>query len=194
MPDVNAPPGWTYNPAAWSQRLPIVGAAVIGFFIAGYLALYQAGVFGSVWDPVFGGGSAVVLSSWVAEGAERSVGLSDAALGALGYLADAVAGLVGGTRRWRTMPWVVVLFGLLVGPLGAVSITLVILQPFVGGWCFLCLVTAFISILMIGPAMDEVLASLQHLCAEGRAGRSVWWTFWGLAAKAPVAQPGAAGG
>ena len=163
MPDPNAPPGWSYNPASWAQRLPIIGAAAVGFVIAGYLALCQAGVFESVWDPVFGSGSAVVLNSWVAKGAERYLGVSDAALGALGYLCDAVAGVIGGTRRWRTMPWVVLLFGVLVGPLGAVSIALVILQPFVGGWCFLCLVTAFISVLMIGPAMDEVLASLQHL-------------------------------
>jgi hypothetical protein len=193
VPDPNAPPGWSYNPASWSQRLPIVGAAVIGFFIAGYLALYQAGVFATVWDPVFGSGSIVVLNSWVAQGAERTLGVSDAALGALGYLADAVAGVVGGNRRWKTMPWVVLLFGVFVGPLGAVSITLVILQPFVGGWCFLCLVTAFISVLMIGPAMDEVLASLQYLRAEQRAGRSVWWAFWGLGERGPsaAAQPAA---
>ena len=186
MPEPNAPPGWTYNPAAWSQRLPIVGAAVVGFLIAGYLALYQAGVFETVWDPVFGAGSAIVLSSWVAEGTERYLGLSDAALGALGYLADAVAGVIGGTRRWKTMPWIVLLFGFFVGPLGAVSIALVILQPFVGGWCFLCLVTAFISVVMIGPAMDEVLASLQYLRAEARAGRSVWQAFWGLSDAEPT--------
>jgi uncharacterized membrane protein len=179
MSDPHAPPGWSYNPASWPQRLPIVGAAVVGFLIAGYLALYQAGVFATVWDPVFGAGSAVVLNSWVAEGAVRYLGVSDAALGTFGYLADAVAGLIGGARRWRTMPWIVLLFGVFVGPLGAVSITLVILQPFVGGWCFLCLVTAFISVLMIGPAMDEVLACLQYLRAEGRAGRSVWRAFWG---------------
>jgi hypothetical protein len=33
---------------------------------------------------------------------------------------------------------------------------------------------------MIGPAMDEVLASLQHLKHEKRRGRSVWRAFWGL--------------
>jgi hypothetical protein len=180
MPESNAPPGWSYNPASWAQRLPIVAAAIVGFLIAGYLALYQAGVFETIWDPIFGAGSIVVLNSWVAQGSERYLCVSDAALGALGYLGDAVAGLIGGTRRWKTMPWLVLLFGFLVGPLGAVSITLVILQPFIGGWCFLCLITAFISVIMIGPAMDEVLASLQFLRAESRAGRSVWQAFWGL--------------
>jgi hypothetical protein len=189
--DPDAPPGWSYNPAAWGQRLPIVGLAAVGFVIAAYLALYQARVFETVWDPVFGPGSEVVLNSAVAKWTERNLGVGDAALGALGYAADVVAGLIGGTRRWRTMPWVVVLFGLFVGPLGAVSVLLVILQPFVGGWCLLCLVTAVISVLMIGPAMDEVLASLQHLRAEHRAGRSWWRALWGLppAPAGPVAVP-----
>src|SRR5690606_22524495 len=26
------PPGWNYNPSAWSQRAPIVGLAMLGFF------------------------------------------------------------------------------------------------------------------------------------------------------------------
>jgi hypothetical protein len=37
---------------------------------------------------------------------------------------------------------------------------------------------------MIGPAMDEVLASLQFLRSERRRGRSVWRAFWGLAPRA----------
>ena len=180
MTDPDIPPGWSYNPASWPQRVPIVIAAAIGFLIAGYLALYQAGVFPTVWDPVFGDGSAVVLNSWVATGTERTLGVSDAALGAFGYFADILTGVIGSARRWRTMPWLVVLFGLFVGPLGAISILLVILQPFVGGWCLLCLVTAFISIILIGPAMDEVLASLQHLRREADADRSVWRALWGL--------------
>src|SRR5687767_2071552 len=119
------PPGWDYNPASWGQRLPIVALALIGFAIAGYLALYQVDAIQTVWEPFFGDGSEIILNSWVSE----LVPFSDAALGALGYLADAVAGVIGGRKRWRTMPWIVVLFGLLVGPLGFVSILLVILQP-----------------------------------------------------------------
>lgn len=194
MTDADTPPGWSYNPASWPQRLPIVATAAVGFLIAGYLALYQARVFPTVWDPAFGDGSQVVLNSWVAKRTEQTFGVSDAALGAFGYLADAVTGVIGGTRRWRTMPWLVALFGLLVGPLGAVSILLVILQPFVGGWCLLCLVTAFISVVMIGPAMDEVLASLQHLRREHDAGRSVWRAFWGLAPEPPGTAVVATGG
>jgi uncharacterized membrane protein len=192
MDDRDTPPGWSYNPASWPQRLPIIGLALLGFVIAGYLALYQLRVVPTVWEPFFGQGSEVILNSWVS----KLLPISDAALGALGYLADAVAGAVGGRRRWRTMPWVVVLFGLLVGPLGAISVLLVILQPVLfDAWCTLCLVTAVISVVMIGPAMDEVLSSLQHLRHEYDRGRSLWRAFWGLGDRPSVAtlSPGVGG-
>ena len=190
VPDPTAPPGWSYNPAAWGQRLPIVAAAAVGFVIAMYLALYQWRVFDGVYEPLFGDGSRVILrESAASRWSERTFSVPDAFLGALGYLADAVSGAVGGPRRWRTMPWLVVLFGILVGPLGAVSVLLVVLQPFSGGWCALCLLTAVISVAMIGPATDEVLASLQHVRAEQRAGRSGWRAFWGVGSR-----PAAAGG
>ena len=92
-----------------------------------------------------------------------------------------MSGVIGGKKRWRTMPWMVVLFGIAVGPLGLVSVLLVILQPTLfDTWCTLCLTTAVISIVMIGPSMDEVLASLQYLKREKARGRPFWRTFWGL--------------
>jgi hypothetical protein len=95
-------------------------------------------------------------------------------------LLDAVTGVIGGTNRWRTKPWIVVLFGIATGPLGLVSVVLVILQPLaVGAWCTLCIVTAIISIVMISPAMDELLASLQYLQRVHQAGYSLWDAFWG---------------
>jgi hypothetical protein len=170
------PPGWDYNPSSWRQRAPIIAMAAIGFAIAAYLALYQIGVVRTVWEPFFGRGSERILHSWVS----RLLPVSDAALGALAYLADAVTGVVGGRARWRTMPWVVILFGVAVGPLGAVSILLVILQPVLfETWCTLCIVTAAISVLMIGPAMDEVLASLQYLKRQMAQGGRLWPAFWG---------------
>jgi hypothetical protein len=171
------PPGWDYNPSAWSQRVPIVALAVAGTAIAAYLAAYQVGLVERVWEPFFGSGSKTILHSWVS----RLLPISDAALGALSYFLDALTGIIGGQKRWKTMPWLVILFGVLVGPLGAVSVLLVILQPVLfGTWCTLCLVTAVISVAMIGPAMDEVLASLQFLRRQTRAGSRAWPTFWGL--------------
>ena len=172
----DVPPGWSYNPSSWPQRLPIVGLALVGTAIAVYLTLYQVRVLPGVWEPFFGDGSRVILNSKVS----RLLPVPDAALGAFGYFVDAVTGVVGGRGRWRTMPWIVIVFGLAVGPLGAVSILLVVLQPvLLDAWCTLCLASAVISVLMIGPAMDEFLASLQHMRREHDRGRSLWRSFWG---------------
>jgi uncharacterized membrane protein len=179
----DVPPGWTDNPSSWAERWPIIGLALVGFGVASYLALYQVRVIGAVWEPFFGRGSQVILDSPVS----RVLPVPDAALGALGYLADAVTGAIGGRARWRSLPWMVILFGIAVGPLGAVSVLLVILQPvFYDAWCTLCLASAVVSVAMIGPALDEVLASLQHLGRARAEGRSVWRVLWGLA---PDARP-----
>jgi uncharacterized membrane protein len=172
------PAGWSYNPSSWSERLPIVGLALIGFVIASYLALYQLRVFTNVWEPFFGDGSRTILNSSVS----RILPIPDAALGAFGYLLDAITGIIGGRARWRKMPWIVVIFGLAVGPLGIISVLLVILQPVLfDAWCTLCLASALISVLMIGPAADEVLASLQFVKRERLQRHSLWRAFWGIA-------------
>ncbi len=140
----------------------------------------------TVWEPFFGQGSRVILTSSVS----RLLPIPDAALGALGYVLDAVTGAVGGRGRWRSMPWIVIVFGLAVGPLGAASILLVILQPVLfDAWCTLCLASAAISVAMIGPAMDELLASLQHVKRAGDHGRSRWRAFWGLDASEDSGTP-----
>lgn len=180
MTDDAIPRDWSYNPSEWSQRLPIVALALVGFGVASYLALYQWGFFETVWEPFFGDGSRVILNSRVS----RILPVPDAALGALAYLVDAVTGAVGGRERWRKMPWIVILFGLAIGPLGAISILLVILQPVMfDSWCTFCLASAAISISMIWPAMDELLASLQHIKRESARGSSRWRVFWGVEKK-----------
>lgn len=174
--DCDSPPGWSYNPSAWSQRLPLVGLALIGFSIATYLALYQIGLLPRVWEPFFGEGSRIILTSRIS----HLLPIPDAALGAFGYLLDTVTGVIGRRARWCTLPWMVVVFGVAVGPLGAVSVLLVIFQPVLfHAWCTLCLASAVISIVMIGPAMDELLASLQYLKRIHLQGGSVWRAFWG---------------
>lgn len=172
----NIPPGWDYNPSSWSQRIPLIVVALIGFLIALYLGLYQVEIFPTVWEPFFGNGSERVLNSFISE----AFPVPDALLGAFGYVLDVVTGIIGKTGRWKTMPWIVVLFGIAVGPLGLISVVLVISQPvLVGAWCTLCIVTAILSIVMIGPAVDELLASLQYLQKVKRNGHSVWKAFWG---------------
>lgn len=171
-----APPGWDTNPSAWRERLPIVGLGALGFVVALYLTAFQYGWIEAVWEPFFGDGSREILQSRVSE----VLPIKDAALGAIGYLLDVVSGALYGQDRWRRQPWIVILFGIAVGPLGAGSILLVILQPvLIGNFCTLCLLTAVISVAMIGPAMDEVLASLQFLRRARDEGRSLWAAFWG---------------
>jgi len=171
------PQGWDYNPSEWSQRLPIVALACLGAAIAAYLGAFQLGIVDDVWEPFFGSGSVTILTS----GVSRVLPVPDAILGALGYFVDAVSGLIGGRCRWRTMPWIVIIFGVAVGPLGAVSMLLVVLQPVLfDAWCTLCLASAVISVVMIGPSMDEVLASLQHV-ASRPANVSWWRAMWGKA-------------
>lgn len=175
---MSVPPGWQVNPSSWPQRLPIVAVAMVGFVIAVYLALFQYEVIPDVWEPFFGDGARTILTSPLSE----FFPVSDAALGAAGYLLDAIAGVIGGVARWRTMPWIVVVFGLAIGPFGLASILLVIAQPALySTYCTLCLVTAVISLVMIPPAVDEVLASLQYLRRVRREGGSVWRAFLGRA-------------
>lgn len=175
VPGPNAPEGWSYNPSAWSQRVGIIALALVQFFIARHLAAYQLRHIGEPWDPIFADGTRRVLDSDVS----KAFPISDVGFGAFTYLLEALAGLLGGTRRWRTMPWAVLLFGLLVVPVGVVSIVLVILQPLaVGAWCFLCLVTAILTVFMISPAVDEVVATGQFLLRARREGRSLWRIFW----------------
>jgi uncharacterized membrane protein len=154
--DVNAPP-WKHNPSSWRQRIPICLLAAVAFLIAAYMALYQWRLIGDVWDPIFGEQTRHVLDSEVSERMRRWFRIPDAALGALAYLGDLVFGLAGSTRRWQYRPWMVLLFGLDVIPLGIVSAVLVVMQgTVVGAWCFLCLVTAVISLLLVALAYDEV--------------------------------------
>lgn len=175
IPGPNVPPGWSYNPSGMLQRAPIITLAFFGFFIAQYMAGYQLGYHEGARDPFFGEGTREVLTSDVSE----AFPVPDAGLGAVVYLIEAMLGFAGGRSRWRTMPWMVLLFGMLVVPAGVVAILLIILQPLaVGAWCTFCLATAVITLLMISPASDEALASLQFLGRSRRAGRSLWRTFW----------------
>ena len=60
-------------------------------------------------------------------------------------------------------------------------------------YCTLCLASAVISVTMTAPAMDEVLASLQHLRRVRLAGGSVWRAVLGRGGPQPD-EPLAAGG
>jgi hypothetical protein len=183
--DVGAPARpWKHNPSSWRHRVPICVLAMVAFAAATWMALYQWGLVDDVWDPVFGGQTRRVLDSEVSESLRGWFGIPDAALGALAYLGDVIFGLAGSTRRWQFRPWLVLLFGLDVIPLGIVSAVLVVMQgTVVGAWCFLCLVSAVISLALVAMAYDEVWSSIVYLRDGWRSDRSwrgTWRRFWGV--------------
>jgi uncharacterized membrane protein len=177
------PEPWSYNPSKWSQRVFICLIAAVATVIALYMGLYQWKLIPSVWDPVFGSSSMQVLDSDLSHQITRWIGIPDAILGALAYLSDVIFALAGSTRRWQDRPWLVILFGIDVIPVGFVSALLVFMQGFVvHHFCFLCLVSACISLLLIALSYDEVLSSvifLRRVWKRSKSGKFLWHTFWG---------------
>jgi hypothetical protein len=180
MDKSTVPAGWSYSPSSWPQRLPMIMLAVFGFLIARYLAAYQLGHVESVWDPIFGSpvaenGTEYIITSSVSQ----AFPISDAGLGATAYMIEALMGAMGSAKRWRTMPWMVTFFFILVVPLGAVSIGFIIIQPImIGTYCTLCLIQAFAMLLMIPLALDEVVAMGQYMLRSRREGRPLIRTFF----------------
>lgn len=177
------PPGWSYSPSSWFQRLPIIVLAFIGFFISSYMTAYQLGHIDTIWEPFFTGAIAGDGKNATAEIITSSVSqawpVPDAGMGALVYLLEILVGVAGSTSRWRTMPWLVVLFGTLIVPMGVVSITFIIIQPILlDTWCTLCLIAASAMLLQIPFSLDELVATGQFLKRRQQQGHSVLRVFF----------------
>lgn len=173
QPDI--PPGWAYTPASWPQRLPIAALGLVGFFISYYMSAYQLGHIDRVWDPFFGDGTMKIITSEVS----RAWPVADAGLGAVAYMLEFLMTIMGGKNRWRTMPWMVLGLGVLIVPLGGVSIFFIIIQPIViGTWCTLCLIAAFAMALMVTYSLDEIVATGQFLVDARNKRKPFWRTFW----------------
>lgn len=170
------PLGWTYNPSSWTQRMPIILMALFGLYVSRYLAGYQLGHIPHVWDPFFEGSRTdpqngteeVIMSSL-----SKAFPVSDAALGGYTYLLEILTGVVGSVARWRTMPWLVILFGLMIAPLGVTSIAFIIIQPIlIGTWSIVALLGAAAILVQIPYSLDEMIATIQFLRRRQRAGRN----------------------
>jgi nucleoside-diphosphate-sugar epimerase/uncharacterized membrane protein len=177
-PDI--PSGWDYSPSEWQQRFPIIVLAVVGLIVSRYMAAYQLGHTDAVWEPFFNvpgpkNGTESIITSSLSE----AWPVPDAGLGAMVYILEIITGFVGSRRRWRTMPWVVVAFGIMIVPLGVVSITFIIIQPILlGTWCTLCLIGAAAMLVQIPYSLDELVATGQFLRRRHKAGRSVLQVFF----------------
>jgi uncharacterized membrane protein len=169
------PVGWSYNPSSWPQRWIMIVLGFLGLVVSRYLAAFQMGYLTGVVDPLFGRSSEHVLNSSMS----LSLPISDAGVGAVAYTFEFLMGFMGSPSRWRTMPWMVALFGILVIPLGFVHIFLVVSQPItVGAWCFFCIVAACIMLPMIPLEVDEVVAMIQHTIQSVKNGERFWNVFW----------------
>lgn len=161
--DDTIPWGKRSNPSAWSKRIVLMIMALAGFLIALYLGLYQLHIFASVWEPFFGNGTNVVVKSAFS----RSLPIPDGLIGAFGYLCDIVLVSIGGNNRWKSKPWVVILYSIVIIMMGLASILLIILQPLVlHAWCTLCLVSAALSLGMVIPVTEELRASIHYIKKE----------------------------
>jgi nucleoside-diphosphate-sugar epimerase/uncharacterized membrane protein len=180
MDESTIPPGWTYSPSSWLQRLPIIALGLSGFLIARYLTAYQLGHVGAVWEPFFSGGGGKNGTEFIiTSDVSRAWPVPDAGLGAVAYMIEALMGAMGTATRWRTMPWMVTFFFILVVPLGGISIFFIIIQPImIGTYCTLCLIAAVAMLIMIPLTLDEVVAMGQYMLRSVRAGRPFWRTFF----------------
>jgi hypothetical protein len=169
MMDGKNPPGFSSNPTEWSRRIPIVVLAFAGLCLSVYLTLFQVDVLSGVWDPFF-------QSTKVLE----YLGVPDAALGALAYATEIILSLIGGRQKWRTVPWTVLAFGIVILSGALVSVLLILMQAFlVGAWCTLCLASAAISFAIFILGYREPLAGLRFLRRVRGSGGSVWRALWG---------------
>jgi len=175
------PPGWDYSPSDWTQRIPVIALAFLGLFVSRYLAAYQLGHVDGVWEPFFSGSAANPQNGTeeiITSDISRAWPVPDAGLGALTYQLEILIGLIGSARRWRTMPWLVLIFGIMIVPLGVVSITFIVIQPILlGTWCTLCLITAAAMLVQIPYAVDELVATGQFLQRRRRAGAPILRVF-----------------
>lgn len=175
MDESDVPPGWAYTPASWLQRMPIAVLGLFGFFIARYMTAYQLGYIDRAWDPFFGTGTMTIITSDMS----KAWPIADAGLGAVAYMLEVLMTFMGGRNRWRTMPWMILMLGILMVPLGGVSVFFIIIQPMlIGTWCTLCLIAGLAMVIMIPYSLDEFVAMGQFLVDAQQQGKPMWRTFW----------------
>lgn len=87
MDDTDIPPGWTYCPSTYVQRLPIIALGVVGFILSRILSAYQLGHIDGVWEPFFSSpvamnGTEYIITSDVS----KAWRIADGGLGTMSYM------------------------------------------------------------------------------------------------------------
>jgi uncharacterized membrane protein len=169
IPD-GVPPGWSHNPTSLRRRGLLAALASAGLLVATYLVLYQFGLYDSVWDPWFDAEKVLDLT----------YPIPDALAGVLAYGIELVLLALGGSDRWRSMPWVCLALGVVLTIGAVVSIGLIIVQATVAGaWCLLCLVSAALSLALFVLGIGEARAAWQFIARERRRGAELRDALWG---------------
>lgn len=182
MDNRSIPPGWTYSPSTDAQRFPIVAMGLVGLLISRMLTSYQLGHIDSAWEPFFLGSAADPRNGTeeiITSDVSKAWPIPDAGLGAVSYLLEILMAVMGTRTRWRTMPWMVAFFGILVIPLGVVSIYFIAIQPvLIGTWSTPALIAGLAMLIMIPFALDEVIAMGQFLYWSTKSGKPLIRTFF----------------
>ena len=92
------PPGWSYNPSSWTQRMPIIVLAFVGLYVSRYLAAYQLGHIDGVWEPFFAGCPPIRRTAPRRSSPPRCLEawpVSDAGVGAVTYMLEILTGIIG---------------------------------------------------------------------------------------------------
>ncbi len=141
-----------------------------------YLTLYQWRAW-DVWDPFFDSRSVL----------DATHPVPDALAGVLAYGTELVLLALGGSDRWRSLPWACLALALVITTGAVVSLALIVVQPtVVGHLCTLCLVSAGLSLAIFALGIGEGRAALQHVRRARAQGVPLGDAFWGRAAQASV--------
>jgi len=133
-----------------AKRAPIILLALSCFLITHYMAAFQLGYFPTVWEPFFTPGTRAVLTSNIS----KAFPISDAGLGSIFYGVEAIFALTGRT----------ILLSACMVVMAFATLGLLIMQPLVvGTWCTLCLITAFLMLLMILLSRKEMLGNIKKV-------------------------------
>jgi uncharacterized membrane protein len=140
------------------RRAAVAILSVLGLAVAAYLGLFQAKALHSVWDPLPGHGSAWILRR---SPLVRWLGFPDAVFGVVAYGAEVALDLWGDERRAVSRPLLVAAAGVLAAGMALGSLVLVVLQAAFRHWCFLCVVSAVVSVAIAALVAPEVWNALE---------------------------------